>query len=267
MEELEIEKMVERIKLGGKKEMQVQTGKRMKKTQRQMQNKVVKPVWETPESEEEKKEDPFFSALLQLLPTRWSTSLKTISVVNALGQSSQEVLIPPTLLKEAFRLLLSHPTIENLRVKGWTPDSVEDSILDLAELTPSRLKNLFLPSDEENSWISWSTLRHISVTFPQLQFLQCRINPLSLIPKYTVPTTEVLFHGLQTLSVDNSFPDLHSNELYLIARHLDLLFPHLETISTFESNAKAEPLIVVNELVKMCQTARMDERYRASVVQ
>jgi hypothetical protein len=149
-------------------------------------------------------------------------------------------------------------------VKGWTPDSVENSILGLAELTPSRLKTLFLPL-EENSWISWSTLRHIAITCPNLQSLQCRIKPLSPIPKYTVPTTEVLFHGLRTLSVDNPFPDLHSNEFY-IARHLDLLFPHLETVTTFEHNKGAGPWIVINELIKMCQTARMDEKYRVSVM-
>ena len=206
-----------------------------------------------------------FSALLQLLPSRWSTSLKTISVVNAFGHTLQQALIAPqaTLLNEAFRLLLFHPTVENLTVKGWTPDSVEDSILGLAELTPSNLKSLFLPLHEADSGISWSTLRHIAITCPKLRSLQCRIKPLSLIPKYSVPTTEALFHGLQTLSIGNSFPDLHSNKPHLIARHLDLLFPHLETITTFEHSAEAEPWIAVNELVDMCQTARMDERYRA----
>ena len=117
-----------------------------------------------------------FPALLQLLPTRWSTSLKTISV-NAFGLSPQHVLIPATLLNEAFRLLLFHPTIENLTVKGWTPDSLEDSILGMAELAPSNLKILFLPIDEENSGISWSTLRHIALACPSLQSLQCRVKP------------------------------------------------------------------------------------------
>ena len=216
--------------------------------------------------EQRKVREPFMS-LLQLLPTSWSTSLKTISVINTFGHSPQLALIPPTLLNEAFRVLLFHPTIENLTVEGWTPDSVEDSILGLTELAPSNLKSLFLPLHEKKSGISWSAFRHIAITCPKLQSLRCRINPLSLIPKYTVPTTEVLFHGLRTLCVGNSFPDLHSNELYHIVRHLDLLFPHLETITTFEHNAEAEPWIVVNELVKMCQTARMDERYRASAMQ
>ncbi|KAF8801988.1 hypothetical protein BYT27DRAFT_7146823 [Phlegmacium glaucopus] len=207
-----------------------------------------------------------FVALLRLLPSRWSASLKTVSV-STFGCSPQQALIPPTLLKEAFRTLLLHPTIENLIVKGWTLDSVEDSILCLAELAPSNLKGLFLPLDETNSGISLSTLRHIAITCPKLESLQCRIKPLSLIPEYTVPTTgtEALFHGLRTLSVGNSSPHPDSKKLYLIARHLDLLFPHLETINTSEEH-NGEQWVVVNELVKMCQTARMDERYRASIM-
>jgi hypothetical protein len=315
IKELEVEKKVERIRWGEKKEMQpvniAQTSKRMKKRQMQreaeMERERVKEARVLSEmfrfgslgihveemeirlaelegvSEEERRlraineqkevreaNDKPFPALLQQLPTCWSTSLKTISVINTFGHSPQQVsIIPPTLLNEVFRLLLFYPTIENITVEGWTPDSVEDSILGLAELAPSNLKSLFLPLDEEKSGISWSTLRHIAITCPKLQSLQCRINPQSLIPKYTVPTTEVLFHGLRTLSVGNSLLDLHSNELrvYHIVRHLDLLFPHLEMITTFEHNAEAEPWIVVNELVKMCQMARRDERYRASAMQ
>ena len=235
-----------------------------------MEERRMRAINEQRKAREANSTNILFSALLQLLLSRWSSSLKTISVVtlgNALGYSLQQAFVAPTLLNEAFRLLLFHPTIENLTVKGWTPDSVEDSILGLAELTPSNLKSLFLPLYEAKSGISWSTLRHIAITCPKLQSLQCCIKPLSLIPKYTVPTTEALFHGLQTLTVGNSFPDLHSNKLHLIARHLDLLFPHLETITTFEHNAEAEPWIAVNELVSMCQTARMDERYRASAMQ
>ncbi|KAF8801991.1 hypothetical protein BYT27DRAFT_7341616 [Phlegmacium glaucopus] len=113
--------------------------------------------------------------------------------------------------------------------------------------------------------MSLSTLRHIAITCPKLESLQCRIEPLSLIPEYTVPTTEALFHGLRTLSVGNSSPHPDSKKLYLIARHLDLLFPHLETINTSKEH-NGRQWVVVNELVKMCQTARMDERYRASIM-
>ncbi|KAF8801979.1 hypothetical protein BYT27DRAFT_7308374, partial [Phlegmacium glaucopus] len=197
-----------------------------------------------------------FVALLRLLPSRC-----------AFSHSPQQALIPPTLLKEAFRTLLLHPTIENLIVKGWRLDSVEDSILGLAELAPSNLKGLFLPLDETNSGISLSTLRHIAIACPKLESLRCCINPLSLIPEYTVPTTEALFHGLRTLSVGNLSPHWQpdSKKLYLIACHLDRLFPHLETINTSEEH-NGEQWVVVNELVKMCQKARMDERFRASMM-
>lgn len=305
-EELEIEKV--KIKREAKKEMEAegiaQTGKQTKrsrmqraKSEREKEKSELEAlplsgmwlIWlgelegesmeerRIRDTNEQKKaweaNDILFSALLQLLPSRWSTSLKTVSVVN-LGHSPQ-ALIAPTLFNEAFRLLLFHPTIKNLTAKGWTPDSVEDSVLGLAELAPwppSNLETLFLPLDEANSGISWSNLRHIAIRCPKLRSLQCRIKPQSLIPNYTDPAaveaSEALFHGLRTISLGNSSPDLHSNKHHLIARHLDLLFPHLETITTFEHNdAEAEPWIVVHELVKMCQAARVDERHRAIAIQ
>ena len=242
-----------------------QTSKQKKKKQIQKEEENLKKGEKRMRAINERKKvgetnDILFSALLQLLHGRWSTCLKTISVVNASGHSPQS-----TLLNEAFRLLLLHPTIKNLTVEGWTPDSVEDSILGLAELTPSNLKSLFLPL-EANSGVSWSTLRHVAITCPKLQSLQCRIKPLSPMPEYS--TAEALFHGLRTLSVGNSSWDLQSNNKHhLIARHLDHLFPHLETITTFNHSAEAEPWNAVDELVKMCQTARMDQRYRAYAIQ
>ena len=241
-----------------------QTSEQMKKRQIQGEaKKMGKKRMKATNKQKKAREanNILFSALLQLLHGQWSTSLKKISVVNASGHSAQS-----TLLNEAFRLLLSHPTIKNLTVKGWAPDSVEDSILGLTELTSSNFKSLFLPFDEANSGISWSTLRHIAITCPKLQSLQCRIKPLSPIPEYS--TTEALFHGLRTLSVGNSSWDLQSNKHHLIARHLDHLFPHLETITTFNHRAgAAEPWIAVDELIKMCQTARMDQRYRTYAIQ
>ena len=211
--------------------------------------------------ERERRLDNSFVALLRLLSSRWSTSLKTVSV-SPLCCSSQHSSIPPIIPKEALQSLLFHPTIKNLIVEDWTVDCAEDSILGLS--APSNLKSLFLSLDETNPGISLSTLRHVALTCPKLEIFQCRIKALSLIPEYTAPTTETLFHGLRTLSVGNS--PLHTDfmELYLIARHLDLLFPHLEMIASSGEN-DVDQWIVVNELVKICQTARVDERYRASI--
>ena len=205
--------------------------------------------------------DNSFVALLRLLSSRWSTSLKTVSI-SPLCRSPQHSPTPPIIPKEAFQSLLFHPTIENLIVEDWTVDCAEDSILGLS--APSNLKSLFLPLDETNSGVSLSALRHVALTCPKLEIFQCRIKALSLIPEYTAPTTEILFHGLRTLSVGNSPLHPDSKKLYLIARHLDLLFPHLERIASSGRN-DGDQWIVVDELVKMCQTARMDERYRTSI--
>ena len=204
--------------------------------------------------------DTSFITLLRMLSCRWSTSLKTVSL-SLFSHFPEQSLHPPTIPKEAFENVLFHPTLENLTITGWTLDSVEDSIFGL---TLSSLKTLSLPLDKRNSGISLSTLRHIAITCPKLESFQCRIEPLSLIPEYTVPTSKILSHGLRTLSVGNSAPLPDSKKLYLIARHLDLLFPHLETITPSEKH-NAKQWAVVNELVKMCQMVRMDERYRQSL--
>jgi hypothetical protein len=104
-------------------------------------------------------------------------------------------------------------------------------------------------------------LRRVAGTCPKLESFQCRINSLSLIPEYTVPTTEALSHGLQWLSVGNSSPLFDTKRLSLIARHLYLLFPNLKTINTSEEH-NAEQWVIVDELVKMCQTARVDDMNR-----
>lgn len=199
-----------------------------------------------------------FTELLRTLCSRWAASLKAVSVCQ-LGGSFQRLLNPPTFPEETLRELLLLPAIENLEIKGWMLDSVE-SILNKAEPIPN-LKSLLLPLDETNSGISLPTLRHIAKTYPKLESFQCRIEPLSQIPEYPVPTTDALSHGLRTLSVGNSSPLPNAKRLHLIARHLYLLFPHLETINTSEEH-NAEQWVIVDELVKMCQTARMDDMNR-----
>ena len=202
-----------------------------------------------------------FTELLRLLFHRWTISLKIVSVCQLSG-SFQCLLKPSTLPEEIFQKLLLLPAIESLEVKGWGLNSVE-SVLNVTESIPN-LKSLLLPLGRINSGISLPTLRRVAEICPKLELFQCNIQSLALIPEYTVPTTETLFHGLRTLSIGNLCPHPDSKKLYLIARHLDLLFPHLEKITTSEGH-NAEQWVVVDELVKMCQTARMDERYRLSL--
>ena len=199
-----------------------------------------------------------FTELLRTLYRRWTVSLKTVSVCQLSG-SFQQLSKPAILPKVIFRELLLLPAIESLEVKGWMLNSVESDIQGVESIP--NLKSLLLPLDETNSGISLLTLRHVAETCPRLEIFQTRIEPLSLIPEYSVPTTEALSHGLQVLSVGNSSPHPDSKKLYLIARHLYLLFPNLEAINTFPEY-NAEQWVVVDRWVKGFQTARIDDMNR-----
>jgi hypothetical protein len=185
-----------------------------------------------------------------------SPSLKSLSV----RQSVQSLLNPPTLPEDMFRTMLFLPEIESLEVEGWVLDSVE-GVLSAAEQIPN-LKCLLLPLGEPNCGIFLPTLRHVAKICPKLESFQCYIDPLSPVPEYSVPTDVGLSHGLRTLSVGSSFPLPPPNKLgYLIARHLYLLFPKLETIRTSEEH-DGELWVTADEFVKMFQTARMDDLNR-----
>ena len=188
------------------------------------------------------------------------TSLKSLSVCQLDG-FFQCLLNHSTLPKEMFRTMLLLPAIESLEVKGWILDSVED-VLSAAEPIPN-LKCLLLPLGEPNSSISLPTLRHIAKTFPKLEPFQCYIDSHSPVPEYSIPTDVGLSHGLQILSVGSSFPPppVDKKLEYLIARHLYLLFPKLESVRTSEEH-DAELWVIVDEFVKMFQTARMDDLNR-----
>jgi len=212
-----------------------------------------------------------FTKILRKLCCHWTTSLKSLAV-SQLDGSFQCLLKPPTLPEDMFRTMLSLPAIESLEVKDWDLDCVE-GVLSAAEPIPN-LKCLLLPLEELNSGISLPTLRHIAKTCPKLESFQCYIDSFSRVPEYSIPTDVGLSHGLRTLSVGNSLPPGHvpppdnffpppvPKKLgYLIARHLYLLFPKLETIRTSEGH-DGELWVIVDEFVKIFQTVRMDDLNR-----
>ena len=203
-----------------------------------------------------------FVEIIRNLCSRWTTTLKAFSLCQ-LDRSFQSFLKPPTLPEETFRALLLLPAIENLEVKGWTLDFVE-SVLNAIQLLPN-LKSLLLPLDETNSGISLHALRHVAEICPKLESFQCSIESLSQIPEYPVSTTDALSHRLRKLSVGNSSALSNTKQLRLIARHLYLLFPHLETINTSQER-NAEQWIIIDELVKICQMARMDDKLRSIAI-
>ena len=201
-----------------------------------------------------------FTELLRELCCHWTASLKTVTICQIDG-SFQCLLQPPTFPEEMFREMFLLPNIESLEVRGWILDSVEDVLS--AEAEPiSNLKSLTLPLavGETNFGLSLSTLRNVAKICPSLESFQCHIQSLSQIPEYPIPTNAGLSHGLRELSIGNSFP-LPDKQLYLIARHLYLLFPNLETINTSEQH-NATQWVIVEEFLKMFQNARMDDLNR-----
>ena len=201
-----------------------------------------------------------FVEIIRNLCSRWTTSLKAVSLCQQ--DESSQCFFNPTLPEETFRALLLLPAIENLEVRSWTLDCVE-SVLNAIQLLPN-LKSLLLPLDETNSGISLRALRHVAEICPKLESFQCSIKSLSQIPEYPVSTTNAaLSHRLRKLSVGNSSPLSNAKQLRLIARHLYLLFPRLETINTSQGR-NAEQWIIVDELVKICQMAHMDDMDRPS---
>ena len=200
-------------------------------------------------------------AILQTVSSRWSASLKTVKI-NQLDRSFQPISIPPALPKEVYGTLFCHPKIETLEFQQWKLDSVEDFIFSLKISGPKSLKHLHMPMDDPDSAVSLPRLLDIAEACPMLKSLQCSIDTLSLIPECPIRATKALAHGLQTLTVTSKPTLLYNfNQLLLVARHIYLVFPYIQTIDNMEgSNAdSAEQWVHIHDVVKMYQAIREDD--------
>ena len=207
-----------------------------------------------------------YISVLQKVSSRWSASLKAVNFSQS-NQSSQPLSNLPALPKEVYKNLFCHPKIEKLEFKGWKLDSIEDLLFSLKSSTCSKnLKQLHLPVDDPDPTISISLpgLRDIAETCPMLESLQCCINTLAPIPRYSIPTGKALSHGLKTLLVNNNEPSPWDfNQLLLVARHLYLVFPQLQIIHNVEGPLNSGDWERIRDLVKMFQTIREDDMYRS----
>ena len=196
--------------------------------------------------------------ILQTVSFRWSADLKTVRF-NNLDGSSQSLPALPILQKLVYGPLLCLPKLEILEFKQWKLDSVEDFLLSMKSSCPENLKQLHLPIDDPGSAISLSGLLDIAEACPMLKSLQCCIDTLPPIPEYSTPTTKALSHGLQSLFVANKPTSTWDfNQLLLVARHLYLAFPRLQTIDSMEGS-NAEQWVRILDLIKMFQVIRQDD--------
>ncbi|KAF8147261.1 hypothetical protein B0H34DRAFT_803403 [Crassisporium funariophilum] len=163
--------------------------------------------------------------------SRSEVYLKSFSISFIAHPSRSNV---PLLKQNTFRHLLSCQALRHLEVQGWQLESANDALLELEFSASSPLESLHLPSNE--SVISLAALCRIAYARPNLRSLQCRIEPLSSIPEFTVPALGISSNSLQTLSLigDYSIPD--TRQLLRVARYLYGLFPELKEIKGDESN-------------------------------
>ena len=201
-----------------------------------------------------------YTTILQTVSSRWSADLKTVKF-NNLDKSESSRTLPtlPVLPKLVYEPLFCHAKLEILEFKQWKIDSVEDFLLSMKSSCPKNLKQLRLPVHDADSAISLSGLLDIAEACPMLESLHCSIDTRPPIPEYSVPTTKALSHGLQSLFVDNDPTSLWDfDQLLLVARHLYLTFPGLQTIA----GPNAEQWVRIRELVKIFQVIRQDDVYR-----
>jgi hypothetical protein len=268
------EKEMKRIKATSPKKKWNQAQAEFESTRREILEKAKEQEAECEKVEERKKMErvqnltqgtfdrhtALYITLLQTVSSRWLANLKTVKF-NQLDGSFQPL---STLPKEVYGTLFRHPKIETLEFKRWKLDSVEDFIFSLTTSGPENLKHLHMPIDDPDSAVSLSRLSDIAEACPMLESLQCRINTLSPIPPYSSPPTKALTHGLQILSIVHditSFWDF--NQVLLVARHLYLAFPYIQTIDCKSFNA--DQWVRIHDLVKMFQVIREDDVYRFSV--
>ena len=201
---------------------------------------------------------------IQIVSFCWSANLKAVKFDNLDG-SSQPSSTLPVLPKLVYGTLLCHPRLEILELKRWQLDSVKDFLSSMKSSGPQNLKQLHLPIDDPGSAISLSGLLDIAEACPMLESLHCCIDTLPPIPEYSIPTTKALSHGLlKSLFIDNNPASVWDfNQILLVARHLYLTFPCLQTINSV-AGPNAEQWVRIRDQVKMFQVIREDDVYRFS---
>ncbi|KAF8879793.1 hypothetical protein BD779DRAFT_1788782 [Infundibulicybe gibba] len=100
-------------------------------------------------------------------------------------------------------------------------------------------------------------LRLLAQLCPRLKTLQLSLNTSGLPEVAGEPLT----HGLEVLSVGDS----QVQDVYLVATHLDCLFPRLRTIFTTGPPGSPNDWKTVEKILRVCQAARSSDRKRTTL--
>ncbi|KIJ96603.1 hypothetical protein K443DRAFT_10513 [Laccaria amethystina LaAM-08-1] len=148
--------------------------------------------------------------------------------------------------------------LEVLDFRGWSfGPSLNNTISDLAQSWP-KLTSLYFSPD----YITIPTLRNLALSCPLLNILETNIS-LDDIPPIDPTKGYTLSHPLKVLSAgDNGTAIQSSRVLLLVARHLNILFPHVK-VTTHES-CNAEQWLQIGEFVEVFQAVRKDDADRGA---
>lgn len=159
-------------------------------------------------------------SLLELISIRW-TKLRGISLDHE-GVYDHEIL-PTSMLPPLFQL--SHLTDVEIRSFVFSASSAD--IQQCAAAWP-RLQSLRFPPDSEGPTdASLTTLIHLANSCPDLRHLQLPFS-IGTIPPLSVSPS--LSHRLESLVLGGFNIAPQFRDLMLIARHIDRLFPSLQTL-------------------------------------
>ncbi|KAF9531223.1 hypothetical protein CPB83DRAFT_904788 [Crepidotus variabilis] len=195
---------------------------------------------------------------------RWHETFKSVS----LAVSGLQVP-PPSISSSLFSKLLHSPQIERIDLSGFEIEDIHTSFDGLnTAVSHSKLQHLHIPFQPNRPGISLSRLRQIAEACPDLVSLQCRFENIADVKQHTLgeAAPNPMSHKLRVLNVGNIGQQLDPGILLHVARYLDVLFPHLESIKPLESASQnMSQWSFVGDMVKAFHSARLDDVARAKM--
>ncbi|TFK73117.1 hypothetical protein BDN72DRAFT_956736 [Pluteus cervinus] len=167
-----------------------------------------------------------FEQILSLMVLRWSDLQAVVLDIERFTHPSVSTYITPLAFRKILGSLADLSKLNSLRLDPETPSVTWKSLssTDYWELANSfpALEHLALP---RGNVITMDALSKVAQLCPQLHSLAVGVDTQTFP---TLPATQysAITHGLRVLSVgDSSLQNIH-----LVTRHLNRLFPHLEAI-------------------------------------
>jgi len=188
--------------------------------------------------------------LFEIIESRWPDTLHSLVIDNrAINQEIPRYADYWGFLT-IFKPLCALSQLEYLEIRAIPLlQSTDEDFHDLVSAWP-KIKSLFVPFTHAHNSTTLLALHSVAEFCPHLKYLQMSIRTDNL-PSFSV--TPVFSHNLEILS----FRDSTVGDPSLVARHLDLLFPRLQSI---RAEKFANEWKEVEKLVHMCQDVRFHAR-------